>query len=318
MHFLGIDGGGSHTRALLCDPEGNLVGEGHSGPSNPMSVSAERCRLHLEEAIQLAFTGCLPESIEAAHFGIAGARSKEARGILHGIAGQILDSSRTRISIGHDLEIALEGGLAGRPGIALIAGTGSACYGKNKDGAEVFCGGWGDLVDDTGSGSWIGLEALKVCTRQADARLPESELKDRVLEHLGIDSMDDFKQRIHAGEGLARTERAAIAPLVLDLAQSGEASAQKIVAQATTELSDLVATSSRQLADKNPAVVLLGGLNSDSFFQATLANKVRQAVPGAQIARPELPPAVGALLIALSAGGIATGDLPLDALKNST
>lgn len=317
MHFLGIDGGGSHTRALICDQSGKILGKGQSGPSNPMSVSVSECHTHLEEAIQLAFAAYIPESIEAAHFGIAGARSKEGRDILEDIAGQLLDCSKTKLSIGNDLEIALEGGLAGAPGIALIAGTGSACYGKNETGDEVYCGDWGDLVDDVGSGSWLGLQALQVCVRQADGRLPQTQLIDRVLEYLAIDSMDAFKERIHQ-VGLTRTERAELAPIIFVLAEANDPAATEIIEQATTELCDLVASCYQQLEGKIADMTLLGGLTANLGFYEQLAQKITLSISNTRIHRPKLSAGSGALLLALRASGIKTSPFPLGNLEPAT
>lgn len=315
MHFLGIDGGGSHTRALICDQSGKIIGNGESGPSNPMSSPVADCQAHLEEAIQLALSAFNPDTIEAAHFGIAGAQSKEGYDILQGIARELLDCSKTKISIGSDLEIALEGGLAGAPGIALIAGTGSACYGKNGLGEEAFCGGWGDLVDDAGSGSWIGLKALQVCVRQADGRLTSSEFQDRVLDNLGIDSMNGFKQRIHQ-KGINRTERAELAPIIFDLAENGDPAALEIVNQAADELFNLVHSCCRQLHFASPDIVLLGGLTSQAQLLEQIVARIKNNIPDAQVHRPKLSATSGAILKAMRASGIEISVLTLGAVEN--
>lgn len=317
MHFLGIDGGGSHTRALICDQSGKIIGKGESGPSNPMSVPVADCQAHLEQAIQLALTAFIPDTIEAAHFGIAGAQSKEGRDILQGIACELLDSSKTKLSIGSDLEIALEGGLAGAPGIALIAGTGSACHGKNSLGEEAFCGGWGDLVDDAGSGSWMGLQALQACVRQADGRLNRSELLDRVLKYLGIDSMDDFKQRMHQ-QGLSRTERAELTPIIFDLAANGDTAAVEIIDQAADELFNLLHSCCRQLHFASPDIVLLGGLSSEAKLHEQIVARITNNIPNAQIHRPKLSATSGAILMSMRACGIEIKPLTLSELENFT
>ncbi len=317
MHFLGIDGGGSHTRALICDQSGKILGTGESGPSNPMSVSAAKCHTHLKEAIQLALAAVTPDAIDAAHWGIAGAQSKEGREILQNIAGQLLDCSKTKLSIGSDLEIALEGGLAGMPGIALIAGTGSACYGKNDHGKEVYCGGWGDLVDDAGSGSWIGLQALQACVRQADGRLPRSRIHELVLEQLRINSMDEFKHRFHQ-IGLDRSERAKLAPIMFDLAELGDPAAIEIVEHATQELSHLIDSCYRQLEQKGPAIILLGGLTAHPQFYDRLVAGTINTIPDAKIQQPKLSATSGAVLKAMRAEGIKTSALPSGSLMEFT
>lgn len=317
MHFLGIDGGGSRTRALICDSWGKILGSGQSGPSNPMSNSADICRSNIEEAIQLAFAERIPEPIAATHWGIAGAYCPEGIDILQTIAEQIFHSSQTKISIGHDLEIALEGGLARASGVALIAGTGSACYGKNPVGVEGFCGGWGDGVDDAGSGSWIGLQALQACARQEDGRLPRSYLQSRVMDYLGLSSMNQFKQRIHH-IGLSKTERGELAPMILELAQTDDPAAVNIVQRAAEELSLLVRTCSQKTKQASPHIVLTGGLTMNPYFRDVVANKISQTIARPTLYRPRLSSASGALLISLKSSGIKTTKTTLENLTQTT
>lgn len=310
MYFIGIDGGGSQTRALISNQAGIILGSGQSGPSNPLSNPSETCRQHIEEAIQQAFAARKYESPAAVHLGIAGAGSKKGHDILQAIGETIFDCSQTKLSISHDLEIALEGGLAGNPGLALVAGTGSACYGKNQSGVKVTSGGWGDLVDDAGSGSWIGLQALQACVQQEDGRLPISGLKDRILDQLDIDSMDLFKERIHC-KGLTRTERARLAPIVFKSAALGDYAAIDITDRATTELCSLAYANYQKLQLDHPSIVLIGGLMEEPTFRNLLTAKLKKSVKDALVNRPKFTASAGAVFMALEALGIKNRHLTL-------
>ena len=133
------------------------------------------------------------ESITAAHIGVAGAGDPSARRSWNRCRSTLRPKYATRVGISHDLKIAHAGGFAGRVGSALVAGTGSACYGVDSQGSEILTGGWGDLIDDAGSGSWIGLRALQLCVRQADGRAAGNKLQRAVLRFLGLDSVDEIK-----------------------------------------------------------------------------------------------------------------------------
>ena len=39
--YLGVDGGGTKTQAVLFDEDGNVLGEGYAGASNPLRVGVE-------------------------------------------------------------------------------------------------------------------------------------------------------------------------------------------------------------------------------------------------------------------------------------
>lgn len=299
MYFLGIDGGGSQTRALLCDASGLVLGHGRSGPTNPRTIPPEDLRQHLLDAIRQAVGDINPVAIRAAHLGIAGAGEAVAQTPLARIARTFLTGPATTITVGHDLETALEGGLAGAPGIVLLAGTGSACYGRDATARSVLCGGWGDLVDDAGGGAWLGLRALQACVRQTDGRLPPSELMARVMAFLEIDSMAGFKARIH-DRGLARSERARLAPLVMELAASGDARAGAILEEAVDELRQLAVSVRRQLGLPKPDIIVCGGLCGHPHFQATLADALYSE--GMATAQARMPAAAGAVLLALKSG----------------
>jgi N-acetylglucosamine kinase-like BadF-type ATPase len=316
VYALGIDGGGSRTRALLCDTHGQIIGKGLSGGTNPRTSSTGELNVHLQEAIEQATRSIDCSKILAAHFGIAGAGDARTRAKIQGIAKELLSEQTTR-TIGHDLEIALVGGLESNPGIVLVAGTGSACYGRTFDGRSAKCGDWGDLVDDVGSGSWIGLRALQVCVRQADGRLPESPLKQAVMDFLKIEHMGAFKTRIH-NSGLSRSERAQVAPIILDLANKGDEVSLAIVAEGVDALSSCVFITSRQLGIKSPTVLLAGGLLQHTYFSNSLEAALNARIPNAIITQPILSPTAGAVLMALKAANCEISEASIDKLKEDS
>ena len=316
MYALGIDGGGSRTRALLCDTYGQIIGKGLSGGTNPRTYSAGELKAHLQEAIVQATRSIDCSKILAAHFGIAGAGGARTRARIQAITKELLSEQTTR-TIGHDLEIALVGGLGSNTGIVLVAGTGSACYGRTCDGRSTKCGDWGDLVDDAGSGSWIGLRALQVCVRQTDGRLPESPLKQAVMDFLKIEHMDAFKTRIH-DSGLSRRERAQFAPIILDLASKGDEVSLAIVAEGVGALSSCVFVTSRQLGIKSPTVLLAGGLLQHTYFSNSLEAALNARIPNAIITQPILSPTAGAVLMALKAANCEISDASIEKLKEDS
>jgi N-acetylglucosamine kinase-like BadF-type ATPase len=303
MTFLGVDGGGSQTRALLCDESGKILGQSQSGPCNPCTQSPDQCFEQLRDSIQRALASNAPGSISAVHLGVAGAGHPAAREIISTMAGRLFGANNAKVSISHDLKIAHAGGLAGRAGIALVAGTGSACFGADLDGKEILTGGWGDLIDDAGSGSWLGLRALQVSVRQADGRAAGDDLLQNVLRFLNLDSAAQLKAHIHL-EGLVRHERAKLARVVLELAQSGDSTARELVEDAFVELSLLVQCNFGKLGLPHAPLVLLGGLNTSTYFREGLGAFIQHKIPNAVMTQPRLSACAGAVLLAMQAGGV--------------
>jgi glucosamine kinase len=296
--FLGVDGGGTQTRSLLVDEHGSVLGRGLAGSSNLHQIDAATFRANLRSVVEQAFVGRDTGSIElsAACFGLAGVSSPQAHEQAQAVIAELKLSPEATISILTDAHIALTGGLAGAPGIVLLAGTGSACFGTDAEGQLHRTGGWGSIADDGGSGGWMGRQALECALRQADGRRSGEALKNAIFTQLKINSLDDIIQRLH-GEAIEWHELAALCPTVVQLAQSGDADADQIVQRAIDELVALVRATAAKL-DLNPiALVLMGGLiDNDNFFTRRFTQQMHLAVPQINLQPPLLPPVAGAVL----------------------
>src|SRR5438046_1294547 len=90
--FLGVDGGGSKTEAVVVDEHGGLCGRGHSSSSNFRAVGVERAIHHLGAAIEEALAsagGVSPlasaggvSPLASAWFGLAGIHRAEDAEVL--------------------------------------------------------------------------------------------------------------------------------------------------------------------------------------------------------------------------------------------
>jgi N-acetylglucosamine kinase-like BadF-type ATPase len=210
------------------------------------------------------------------------------------------------VTVVNDTYSGLSGGLSGRPGIVLIAGTGSAVFGRNAAGETYLCGGWGALVDDCGSAYWVGLEALKIVARAADARAKPTALTNVVFRFFGINETRQLISCVH-NEGLERSGLALLAPDVVMASSEGDWAAKNIVARAIEELVTCVKTVADKLFadDSDCSVVLVGGLAlSGEPFQRMLIEAIERAVPSSKVCDAELPPERGAALEALRFAGI--------------
>ena len=86
-------------------------------------------------------------------------------------------------------------------------------------------GGWGHLLDDGGSSYFLGLEALKKVVRSADGRCGVTSLTDVILNHYGIQDVQEIMNQVYV-KGAGKINIAALAPLVLAEAQKGEIALQ--------------------------------------------------------------------------------------------
>jgi N-acetylglucosamine kinase-like BadF-type ATPase len=317
-YVLGIDGGGTKTRALIADEEGNAYGSGIGGPSNYDDVGTVKAKAGIAEAVQMARQqASLPDEPFASVFlGMAGVVSEKDRAAIHAITRELGLGADENIDIDHDCRIALAGGLSGRPGIVLIAGTGSSCYGQNSGGESWIAGGWGHLISDEGSSYWLGIQAMRCATASYDRRL-HSVLKDLVQDHFQLIEMRDLMHRIYV-IGMSRAEVASLAPLVIQAAHLKDDVALELLRRGACDLAELVEAVANKLhfTGESCELALAGGLfNAGESVLSPLYVAIQDRLPGCRILFAELPPASGAALLALKNLGISLSSTQTAALQ---
>jgi N-acetylglucosamine kinase-like BadF-type ATPase len=256
--LLGIDGGGSKTRALLADRTGKPIGSGSAPSSNYQSVGWEAATGALHTAIGAALQHAAPnDRVVAACFGLAGVdrpADHEAYSTWIGKQGYT-----PRFTIVNDAELVLAAGTPSGWGLALICGTGSICYGRAPDGRSARAGGWGYLLGDEGSGYDIGVQALRLATQTADGRANAHTVLSAILEHWQLNNPSELIGYVYQSE-TTRATVAALGGVIAALAQNGNSDAQAIMDRAALELGRLAAAVVRRLDLKAPCVALGGGL----------------------------------------------------------
>jgi len=209
-YLIGVDGGGSGTRALLARPDGTALGRGDAGPS-ALGQGVPQAWRNIESAVRAAFADAklaLPAwdrcALGAGLSGASNARWREE--FLAGGPGIVC------IALETDSFTTLLGAHAGKPGAIVIAGTGSVGEVIRADGARVRVGGWGFPVGDEGSGAWLGLRAMRLAQAAMDGRRPAGEMARRIFALCG-----DDRDSLQAWCSAARQfEYAQLAPLVFD------------------------------------------------------------------------------------------------------
>jgi N-acetylglucosamine kinase-like BadF-type ATPase len=258
--ILGVDGGGSRTRALLADEAGQVLGVGESGASNYQSVgfatATQALRAAIAEARRSAgLTAEMP--LAAACFGLAGIGRDEDRARFEAWAAA--QAIARRYTFVNDADLVLAAGTPEGWGIALISGTGSFCWGRAADGRTGRVGGWGYLLGDEGGGYDLAIQALRLATQTADGRAEAHALLRAVLEHWNLGSPDDLIAHVYHPER-TRAEIAGVSLPVLAVAASGDPHAAALLERAAVELARMLVALIDKLGLYQPPVALAGGL----------------------------------------------------------
>jgi len=232
--LAGADVGGSSTRVVVSD--GTRVLGSADGPGaalRPERVLASAATI--ADVIRRALANAGRLRADAIVIGAAGggreAEREELRQALR------VESLADKLRVTTDIEIALEAAFGSGPGIVLTAGTGSVGVARDSKGAIHRSGGYGWQMGDEGSGYSIGRSALGAIGRAADGRSPATALTEAILAATKAGQLDGLI-RWSARAGPA--EVAALAPVVLDVAATGDLTARGILDYAARELSQLV------------------------------------------------------------------------------
>lgn len=298
-YFLGVDGGQSSTFALIGDATGRVLGAGRGGPSNHVAASEGRAKFIgainacLNAACESAGLDAATIRFAAACLGFSGGPADK-----ESILREILASERTIVT--HDALIALSGATGGTPGIITIAGTGSIAFGRNASGKTARAGGWGYVFGDEGSGFDIVRQALRAALKSEEGWGEETSLRRTLLDETGAPDSNDLLHRFYTPE-FPRPRIAALAELVDQAAEQGDAIARKILDESAQELAALASAVRGQLFSDDEAVRIayIGGV----FRSRTVRDRFI-ALSGSQTGPPLYGPAAGALLEAYRAAGI--------------
>src|ERR1043166_5279699 len=116
--FLGVDAGGSRTRALVATVNGQQ-GSGEAGPANWTTLDPERCVAEIGAAIAEAcrVANVARSSVRNACVALAGYYPPWHKEAVHEALAPQLTGASLRVTT--DLEAAWAGALGGSPGIVL-------------------------------------------------------------------------------------------------------------------------------------------------------------------------------------------------------
>ena len=232
-YLIGIDGGGSGTRALVQRIHGETVGTGSAGPS-ALGQGVPQAWDNVQAAVRRAFEGAglsMPTwnrcALAAGLSGVSHAPWREAF--------LAADPGLARLEAETDSFTMLFGAHGGQPGVIVIAGTGSIAEALRADGSRATVGGWGFRVDDEGSGGWLGLQAVRHGLAAFDGRVNASPLARRVWMHCG----DEREPLQDWCEQSGQFEYAQLARAVFEC-ESTDPVAARLLQEATAALEDLV------------------------------------------------------------------------------
>ena len=230
--LVGVDGGGTATRALVARRDGRVLGQGQAGPSA------------LGQGIPAAWTQvtlAISNAFASANLPLPGWDCCAVGAGLSGVSNRPWRDEFVARNIGFAELVAetdsftmLLGAHGGKPGAIVAAGTGSIGEVLHADGSRFCVGGWGFPVSDEGSGAWLGLRAVRLAQRAMDGRINDGPLVRHVWATCGADRDALQAWCDHAGQ----FAYAQLAPAVFSHETSDPAAAQ-LLSRAAASLDEI-------------------------------------------------------------------------------
>lgn len=303
MLYLGVDGGGTKTTAVLCDAEGSLLKSIRLGPGNIAVLDrgsiAQLIRNIVFELLQKRHVG----QITNAAFAFAGAGRPDEKKTVYDLIRAL---GIQKFSIMTDAEINYFSIFGEEYGILISAGTGSICLVKTADQKFRQIGGWGYLLGDEGSGFDIGRQAIKTALEEIYAENHFSEFTSKLLSFYGIEHPPGLISIIYSSVNPPKLI-ASCAKLICQLASKGEQKALKIAHEAAESLVSYAEQAIELMGKKVPTpykLALTGGiLEKNSIVNHLFKEKMKKKGYRCEYRKPDLEPAAAAVIYSIKQAG---------------
>lgn len=311
---LGVDGGGTWTRCVVMNLKGEVVSTGRAGPSNPITIGVEDAVANILEAVDIAQKDAGVSEFNASVLGLAGIARSYLRDEIKSRLPEIYGESM----LVSDARSALAGATGCKPGVVVIAGTGSIAYGINKAGLEARAGGWGWRLGDEGSGYTIGNNAVIAALRAFDESGPSTVLLEWILNKLGLSDADDIIDWTYSKDRQPR-HFAEFVPLVKKAELEGDRVAAEIMFDAGSELGRVTTAVIKRLNLRGgfPVACCGGVFLQPNRYNIAFEKTVRQVAGGCDFIEPLFSSTVGSGLLALESIGVVVDDALLTRVYES-
>lgn len=229
-YFIGMDVGGTHMRLLFESANGTAALYEGAGCSVSV-VGFDATRTAYEKVVQRALreNGRDAKDCLSLCVGAAGVDSEALR-LQYLRIFEELGFVRERVHIFNDSELFLHLSDEGAH-VVSVAGTGAISIGRSEGGRIVRCGGWGHLLSDEGSGSYLVMRALTEIIHHLDGCESCPILADLFRQESGLANQHDIAQ-FYFRHVAQKGDLARYAYILDRAAESGDPTARRILKEA--------------------------------------------------------------------------------------
>ena len=232
---IGVDAGGTGTRAVAMSSQGVVVGRGVGGPGNPTSHDMSVAIGSIVTAVRGALAGLDPAHVAQVLIAMAGGMASRAAQTRGAFVTALADVGvRGGVHIRPDVEAAFADGTEDPDGYVLVAGTGAAACEIVDRRLVRHVDGNGWLLGDDGGGFWLGQQAMRAALAALQGCGEATLLVERAAAVLGVEPA--YEALVSAAYARPPIFLSQLAPIVTASHADGDVAASRIVEAAAEAL----------------------------------------------------------------------------------
>lgn len=277
--FIGVDGGGTKTEAVIQNDKGQIVGVGQAGPGNVKTSpqgSFKAVQDSIHQALQKAEIHDLKNYRLHVGLGMAGTEAPEAKRAFL----EIPNPFHTMV-LNSDAYVACLGVHGGKNGAIIIIGTGVIGF-QIENATSSRVGGYGFPHSDKGGGAWLGLKLLSTTFKAHDGRHEWTPLLERTFAHFDKNIQKMISFAISSAAKPANFGE--FAPYVIEAIEEKDPFAIELIHEAAEEI-DQIWQALKDKAEGALTCALLGGIAP--FIQPYLSHHLRSRLVGRKMNAPQ-------------------------------
>lgn len=224
MHFVGVEGGGTASRAVLINQQGEILAHAQAGVTNHWQIGLDAAVENIKQMVEQCreASGISDLKIESIGLGLSGMDTASDRDMMESAVSKL--KLARNVHVCNDtlstLATATETG-----GVVLISGTGSNCLLVTPTGESFRCGGWGHMLGDEGSGYHISHLAMKMVVDHQEELVPSTLPTETVFklmqEYFGIGERLELLEYLYSK--FIKSNIAGLAVRLSEAARKGDA-----------------------------------------------------------------------------------------------
>jgi len=310
-YIIGYDGGGSKTRCVLANTQGEILSDLVAGPSNHQMIGIEKTKDVIEDLYlkTLEKTNLKPEAIGVIYLGLAGADLPCDFEKLNTIGEEIFKN--TTFQIVNDAWIILKSGLLDHWGAVSIYGTGANAAIITPTGERKILRALGYIAGGYGGGGDMAREALHLAFRSNEKTHGKTKLEVELPKLFNASSMDHLLKLLYPENKITKESYKRIPPLVFELAKRGDQVCIDLLKEmGRTQGKMLTGVLKSVSLEKEHLPIVIGGSifnGVSNHFVDSMLLEIKKYAADAYLIKPKYPPVYGAIFSAYEYMGI---DIP--------